>query len=106
MLCCRQGNPHTVHLERFGQVLAWFGPFLDEDQVSFLDRIEDTLAQKWFHGEISIQDADERLDGAQPRTYLVRFSSNERGAFTLSSIDKDRNKSHQRIVYHADKGTW
>jgi hypothetical protein len=59
---------------------------------------------KWFHGEISTQDAEERLDNRRPGTFLVRFSSSEKGAFTVSGVDRDRKKSHQRVIYHPNKG--
>jgi hypothetical protein len=67
-------------------------------------QIEETLSMKWFHGELSTQDAEERLDNRRPGTFLVRFSSSEKGAFTVSGVDKDRKKSHQRVVYHPNKG--
>src|SRR3989338_4013217 len=47
--------PMVVTMERFGQVLSWFGPLEvrnPDADFTLLDRVLETLSQDWFHGDI------------------------------------------------------
>ncbi len=47
-------DKEVVNLVKFGNILDWFGPFeRDDDGLDLLDRLEDMLKKKWFHGDIS-----------------------------------------------------
>ena len=47
-------NKEVVNIMKYGAILDWFGPFeRDAGGLDFLDRLEDMLKKKWFHGDIS-----------------------------------------------------
>ena len=47
-------NKEVVNILKYGAILDWFGPFeRDDGGLDFLDRLEDMLKKKWFHGDIS-----------------------------------------------------
>lgn len=86
-----------VSLERFGKVLAWFGPFSRDG--SFVERVITTVRFPWFHGDVSTEDSVHLLNAAPTRTYLVRFSNRERGAFTISRLKRRGCVIHYRVEY-------
>ena len=49
----------SVRMDRFGQVLEWFGPIVHP--LSFFVGIRETLEQPWFHGDITAQTATTRI---------------------------------------------
>jgi serine/threonine protein kinase len=89
-----------VNIEKFGQVLNWFGPFREPDgQIRFLERIKDTLACPWFFGPIEYEPAVNQLSDKEPGTFLIRFSSKENpGCFTISKVNQNSKIIHQRIL--------
>jgi hypothetical protein len=91
---------HIVTLERFGQVLRWFGPFRESDgRVRILQRIETLLKNSWFHGSIDYDDAVNKLRNKNPGTFLVRFSGKDHpGCFTISRVNQKKKISHHRII--------
>jgi len=97
-------SPHVVNIEHFGRVLQWFGPF--EDSPSFLDKICEILQEKWFHGDVSKDEAENslKMKGLQVGTFLVRLSSSKAGQFTISRVNKQKKMLHQRIDYDPDTG--
>jgi len=106
-LLCEDGS--DVHAEKFGKILEWFGPYKDDGNPetrtpprSFLNRIDDAVSEKWFHGMLSRQDAEERLSSKKKTSiFLVRISPKVKQGFILSSIDKDQTKQHRIITYHS-----
>lgn len=95
----------VVNLVKFGNILDWFGPFEKDDSgLDFLDRLEDMLKKKWFHGDISTPKATDRLNGQEAGTFLVRFSTSTPGCYTISSVDASQRVLHQRVVYHPRRG--
>jgi hypothetical protein len=93
----------AVNLEKFGQVLHWFGPFKDKDGKSkILESIKSTLSQHWFFGNVSYEGALEYLSDKSPGTFIIRFSSKENpGCFTISKVNKNKKIIHQRIMHRA-----
>jgi hypothetical protein len=64
-----------VTLDRFGKVCDLFGPVLaapPKRSSNILQNVHDVLRNDWFHGEISREEAESRLTGVVPGTYLVR----------------------------------
>jgi len=100
LLAEKKDNTHYVNLEKFGQVLGWFGPFKDPDgRIRILERIENTLKSPWFHGSILYDDAVNRLKSKDAGTFLVRFSSKENpNCFTISKVTSKNKIVHSRIV--------
>jgi len=48
----------NVNIEKFGQILNWFGPFKDpDDKYRFLSRVQDILSCPWFFGSIEYDEA-------------------------------------------------
>eukprot|EP01089_Gocevia_fonbrunei_P023102 TRINITY_DN9593_c0_g1_i1.p1 TRINITY_DN9593_c0_g1~~TRINITY_DN9593_c0_g1_i1.p1 ORF type:complete len:568 (-),score=107.07 TRINITY_DN9593_c0_g1_i1:21-1724(-) len=87
-----------VTIERFGQVLDWFGPI--NSSKGFLNKISSVLRQKWFHGDLNQTEAEARLSMVKTGGFLIRFSSNQKRAFTLSCRDEEGSlPAHYRIVH-------
>jgi serine/threonine protein kinase len=93
----------AVNLEKFGQVLCWFGPFKDKDGKSrILEKIKSTLSRPWFFGNISYEGALEYLSDKEKGTFMIRFSSKENpGCFTISKVNQKKKIVHQRIMHKA-----
>jgi serine/threonine protein kinase len=95
-----------VTLDRFGKVCDLFGPVLaapPKRSSNILQNVHDVLRTEWFHGEISREEAESRLTGVVPGTYLVRLSTTSGNCFTISKMSKSGKINHQRIKYsHAD----
>jgi serine/threonine protein kinase len=95
-----------VTLDRFGKVCDLFGPVLaapPKRNSNILQNVHDVLRTEWFHGEISREEAESRLTGVVPGTYLVRLSTTSGNCFTISKMSKSGKINHQRIKYsHAD----
>jgi hypothetical protein len=58
-----------------------------------------TLAEKWFHGDVSTSDAERMLGDQTIGSFLVRFSTQSRGLFTISRIATNNAIHHQRILH-------
>lgn len=98
-------NKEVVNILKYGAILDWFGPFeRDAEELDFLDRVEDMLKKKWFHGDISTPKATDRLSGQESGTFLIRFSSSAPGCYTISSVDVNGRVLHQRVTYSPRKG--
>jgi len=80
-LFVHQGE-EEVHLEQFVQVLGWLAP-LDK---TFVSRFSAMVTSKWFHGGLSMTEAQERLRGEKAGTYLVRFSNNHPRHYVITKI--------------------
>eukprot|EP01101_Sappina_pedata_P005421 TRINITY_DN2474_c0_g2_i1.p1 TRINITY_DN2474_c0_g2~~TRINITY_DN2474_c0_g2_i1.p1 ORF type:complete len:508 (-),score=208.20 TRINITY_DN2474_c0_g2_i1:62-1585(-) len=96
--------PLIVTNESFGYVLGYFGPLLSKDGQDFLTKIHSCLEQKWFHGTIEKEQAEELLKGKLPGTFLVRLSSTKVGSFTITKLNKKRSINHQRISFDMATG--
>lgn len=113
--------PKVVTMERFGQVLSWFGPLQieanDAEQsqdttssssspapTSFLNHITETLRCPWFHGDVDRFHTERHLQNKSPGTFLVRVSTTVAGAFTISKMSRKGKVNHQRIDFKPGKG--
>jgi len=79
--------------------MKWFGPMMDPNEIenNFVYRMQNLLTKRWFHGDISLQEAQARLAGTEPGTFLLRFSSNP-GQFALSKMIENLSKEH--VIVH------
>ena len=66
--------------------------------------ITNILKEKWFHGDLSQQEAEDRLADQTKGTFLIRFSSSAPGCFTISHINKNKQLCHQRVTHVPGKG--
>ena len=82
----RQQGENVVTLEQFGAMLDHFGPFGSNPTtfVEFLKRVYMVTSRAWFHGFLETRQAEELLADSPVETFLVRFSSSQRGGFTIS----------------------
>jgi len=77
-----------VTILHFGRMLRWFGPLEPNPKSSrhdIIHRMRSTLELKYFHGDISSDEAKRRLRGLPNGTFLIRFSG-EAGYFVLSRM--------------------
>jgi len=85
-----------VSLINFQKFLKWFGPVRVDEGMSFLQTIVDLLHHEWFHGDISAEEAANRINTSKNKnSFIVRFSQNSL-CFTLS-IKKLNEVEHRRI---------
>jgi serine/threonine protein kinase len=93
----------NVRLLDWGNMLKWFGPTDSQQEETVLHRIQDLFGKRWFHGDISMEQAHTRLADNLPGTYLIRFSS-VAGGYALSKITLQQNGEkkvlHIRIHQH------
>jgi len=97
----RGEQPNIVHIEHFGDLVQWFGPIAipkdPEFDMTILDNIRFVMQYPWFFGDVDTERAQEKLSGRPGGTFLVRFSSQQPGWFTISTITAARTIVHQRI---------
>jgi len=94
-----------VKITRFGQVCAWFGPLQNgNDTTVLLENITSILKEKWFHGDLTQQEAEDRLGDQTKGTFLIRFSSSSPGCFTISHWNKNKQLCHQRVTHVPGRG--
>lgn len=96
-----------VRIERFGQVVGWFGPMEANcrdivDENSCFDRMRRLCQKAWFHGDTAMEESQQRLAGLPSGTFLVRFSTSHHGCYTISSTSNTTIK-HQRVSYYPEK---
>ena len=93
-----------VNITRFGQVCSWFGPLQQGGTVTLFDNITNILKEKWFHGDLTQHEAEDRMNDQSKGTFLIRFSSSAPGCFTISHINKNKKMCHQRVTHVPGKG--
>ena len=93
----------VVNIEKWASVCSWFGPVsTPDDGCNLLNSLQKTLKQRWFHGDITQEEAEDRLLNQPKGTFLVRFSSSSPGCFTISHINKSKQlPEHRRQTSHA-----
>eukprot|EP01126_Amoeba_proteus_P003956 TRINITY_DN11338_c0_g1_i2.p1 TRINITY_DN11338_c0_g1~~TRINITY_DN11338_c0_g1_i2.p1 ORF type:complete len:212 (-),score=34.72 TRINITY_DN11338_c0_g1_i2:142-777(-) len=96
----------TVTKSDFEHFLNWFGPMQigREQALNWLhSSVVDLLKQKWFHGPISPQQAEERISKCEKKNaFLVRFSETT-GAITVTYCiqhkkQMDKQFKHVRLT--------
>jgi serine/threonine protein kinase len=89
-----------VHIQTFGDILDWFSGMDVRDGETVLDRMRLLLENKWFHGDISSNEAARRFRGKEPGTFLVRFTTNADfpGAFTITRFSQQETVSNIRVI--------
>jgi len=103
VLAEKKDGEYYVSLEKFGQVVGWFGPFKGSDgKLHLLDKIERTLSNTWFHGPIDAEEAGHKLKQKKPGTFLIRFSGRDHpNCFAISKVNAKSKIIHQRVVKKA-----
>jgi serine/threonine protein kinase len=91
-----------VTIENFSRILEWFGPFTRD--TKFLETIQDTISMNGFFGDISSTDAEQVMAGKKAGQYMIRFSSQQPGYYTITAMAPDNTLKHYRIKHKAGLG--
>jgi len=86
----------TVKIEKFNDMLEWFGPFGRNSE--FVEQLVDTLSLPGFCGKLENHVIYNYLSEESPGTYLIRFSS-EKGYYAITVIQKDKKLKSFRIEH-------
>lgn len=73
----QQESNLQVYMTSFGSMLSYFGPI--SPPAEFIGRTKSLAHQPWFHGSITIQEAQIKLAPYGPGTYLVHFIPSPEG---------------------------
>jgi len=88
-----------VSIETFSKLLEWFGPL----GTGILDKIQDIVSKDWFHGNLTHIQAEkliQRNSNLQRGIFLIRFSSKNRGFFTITVVGRKKSLLHYRVYYN------
>jgi len=93
-----------VGLEQFGKLLHWFGPMDvpegDEKRPhKITESIRLTCSERWFYGDITIDQAKKELKFLPVGYFLVRFSESQPGFYTLSQLSPENKVVNKRIKH-------
>jgi len=97
-----EGRDDLVTIEKFSKVLEWFGPFTKDRK--FADHVTDTIRIPGFYGDLSSKEAEQAMAGKKPGSYMIRFSSQQPGFYTITSMGDDNSLKHYRIKHKAGLG--
>jgi len=101
-------SKNQVLIEEFSRTLFMFGPLeeCEDYDGNVLEKIEDQLAKKAFHGPIDGTNAYNLLIKKRPGTYLIRFSASEPGcwAITYVLVENAKNTVKHSRVYRQPGG--
>lgn len=91
-----QVNSDVVHIDQFGNFAQWFGPFgyHGHNPAQYAMSI---AKNKWFFGEVTINQAFCILNGQESGTFLVRYSLSRRGDYSVSFVTPSGAIAHQHI---------
>lgn len=92
----------VVTIENFSRALEWFGPFTLDRQ--FMDNVQDTISISGFFGDISSQEAEQIMAGKKAGQYMVRFSTQQPGFYTITAMSEENALKHYRIKHKAGLG--
>jgi hypothetical protein len=91
-------DTNVVTAHKFGLFLCTFGPGIDQS----LARMEETLAEDWFAGFITFDEAQEVLKCSQVGSFLVRFSATHTCGFAIAY--KTANDGIKQVLVTAKPG--
>ena len=106
----RNDGSEVVRMERFGEILGWFGPLdIPKGGViepgSFLHNLRSILETGWFFGPLSGKAAITHLKDKNPGTFMVRYSS-QPGWFAISTVSPKKQIAHYRIEHEPGSKTF
>jgi len=91
-----------VTLENFSRVLEWFGPF--SKGRTFIDNVKEIISIPGFFGDISTKEAEQVMAGKKPGQFIIRFSTQQPGFYTITAMADDNTLKHYRIKHKAGLG--
>jgi len=118
LVLSHETEKEAVGIVRFGEILGWFGPVEQPTKSpGWLDKMRQIMsatfmpkeidpkfkptADIWFHGFLTLQQAEQNLKPKDPGTFIVRFSSNIEHPtwFAVSKVSADRKIRSVRIEH-------
>ena len=97
----QENTTNYVYIEQYGKLLDYFGPIMENGtKVNFLKKIKSLIGHDWFYGHINTETAIARLRDQYIGYYLVRFSTSERGYFTISQVTAHPNDATKKKIQH------
>jgi len=94
-----ENSDDVITIETFSKLLEWFGPL----DTSMFERVMSVVSKNWFHGNMSHVQAEkliQRNSNAKKGTFLIRFSSKNRGYFTITVVGRKKSLLHYRVYYN------
>ncbi|KAL6054450.1 putative serine/threonine-protein kinase/receptor [Balamuthia mandrillaris] len=85
-----------VKIEKFAEALEWFGPFQKNNLL--LENIYSILSMEGFYGDLSGGEVINRMAGSRVGTYLIRFSQNNPGFYTIT-VNTDKSIENYRVQH-------
>jgi serine/threonine protein kinase len=82
VMLMRKGETQ-VTLQRFADIIEWFGPFRPDS--SFIDNVLNAINTEGFFGDEPLPS----MKGMEVGSYLVRFSGQRPGFYTIASITRN-----------------
>ena len=92
-----QVNSDVVHIDQFGNFAQWFGP-INQRGHNPAKYAQSIVQNKWFFGQLSINQSFNLLNGQAPGTFLVRYSLSKRGDYSASFVTPSGSIAHQHIT--------
>lgn len=92
-----QVNSDVVHIDQFGNFAQWFGP-VGQRGHNPAKYAQSVVQNKWFFGQLSINQSFNLLNGQAPGTFLVRYSLSKRGDYSASFVTPSGAIAHQHIT--------
>eukprot|EP01125_Pyxidicula_operculata_P001978 TRINITY_DN11964_c0_g1_i1.p1 TRINITY_DN11964_c0_g1~~TRINITY_DN11964_c0_g1_i1.p1 ORF type:complete len:529 (-),score=121.69 TRINITY_DN11964_c0_g1_i1:95-1681(-) len=108
LLSENEGSELVVSIEKFSNLLKWFGKLKLDANYNVVDRLESVMKNDWFFGGISSKEAEDKLNlSTKSGTFLIRLNMGggtaiEKAPYTLSRINKKGNVVHTRIYQKGD----
>ncbi|ELR16181.1 protein kinase domain containing protein [Acanthamoeba castellanii str. Neff] len=97
-------NEDVVTLERFSAILEWFGPFAKGKKL--LQNVVSTIKIKGFYGDATSDQMGIVFAGKSVGTYLIRFSAQHPGFFTITTLTSRDNLQNYRVSHAPGKAYW
>jgi len=98
-----------VDIEKFSNVLKWFGKIVQDNQT-VANRVEEVMKQPWFFGDIDSLSAQEKVQiyKDKPGTFLVRLNLGdnvkiEEAPFTITASGTAKGSHHKRVYTRQGK---
>lgn len=92
-------NAQLVSIENFANVMDWFGPVSDGNDL--LEKIWKLSSHPWFWGSLDTKQAENQLiQSNEGGAFLIRFSNTSPGSFTLSALNQKKSKIIHTKIKH------
>jgi len=95
---------NVVTMERFSAILEWFGPFVKGKKL--LHNVHSAIKMKGFYGDITSDQMGILMAGKAIGSYAIRFSGQQPGYFTITTLASKDNIQNYRVSHAPGKPYW